>query len=165
MPDKPLASKQVAIGRRHVVRVPFTCTLTELELDGISEVDLVIDLVGDVLGVASVTFTAVAGREITSTAMRGLKVNSVMRTAVAGAMMPLGPWGFSEKDRERFRQLGPAGETLEAVAEVYEFGRMTGRPPAREVEIQLGLPRTTASKWVRRARDEGYLRSWHVTPC
>ncbi|MGO1384268.1 MAG: hypothetical protein ACTHU1_05650 [Arachnia sp.] len=167
-------AKYVPIGRRHVIKVPATCTLSKLddEVEGVTRIDLDIDLVGDVLGVVAVTVTASDDHEVTGTTLRAVAVNSLMRHAVAGAMLPMEQqggfakiahlaeresWGFSDEDRARFRSLGPVAETLKAVADVYEFGKITGRPPAREVEIQLDLPRTTASKWVRRARDEGYL--------
>jgi hypothetical protein len=51
--------------------------------------------------------------------------------------------------------------TLEWVAFFYNLGRAVGLPPARQVELELNVPRTTASKWVRRAREEGLIHGEH----
>jgi transposase-like protein len=40
---------------------------------------------------------------------------------------------------------------------VYNVASLVGLPPAKKVERELGLPRTTASKWIRRARDMGLI--------
>jgi hypothetical protein len=36
-----------------------------------------------------------------------------------------------------------------------------GLPPAKQVELSFEVPRTTASKWVRRARERGFLDGKH----
>lgn len=59
--------------------------------------------------------------------------------------------------RRRLRVQGPTDETLEWVARIYNEARLRRRPPARQVEIDLDVPRTTASKWVRRAREKGLV--------
>lgn len=53
---------------------------------------------------------------------------------------------------------GPTPETLGWVALIYGSAKELGLPPARQVEKDLGLPRTTASKWVRRARQQGFIQ-------
>lgn len=64
---------------------------------------------------------------------------------------------LSEKEIQRIREQGPTDESLQWAANFYNLGQVLGLPPAKQVEINLGLPRTTASKWVRRAREKGLL--------
>jgi hypothetical protein len=48
-------------------------------------------------------------------------------------------------------------DLLRAVAEVYRDAVARGLPPTRAVEERWGRPRSTVNKWVRRARQSGYL--------
>lgn len=52
---------------------------------------------------------------------------------------------------------GPTPEALEAVAVVYRLAFAVGEPPTRAVAEQLGLARSTAGRWVQRAREAGLL--------
>lgn len=51
---------------------------------------------------------------------------------------------------------------LQWVAQVYRFAIAIDHPPTKTVEEELGLPRTTAVRWVMAARDAGYLRAAEV---
>lgn len=100
--------------------------------------------------------------------MRALKVGELVKEAVTAEVMPgRGDAGggdyefaivdFSEAEAARLRAQGPTDETLKWVAFFYGLGSVLGLPPAKQVESNLGVPRTTASKWVRRARERGLL--------
>lgn len=65
----------------------------------------------------------------------------------------------------RLRQQGPTEETLRFVADRYNLARAISVPPALFVQEAFSaggvvehLPRTTATKWIRRARDAGLIR-------
>jgi hypothetical protein len=64
---------------------------------------------------------------------------------------------------ELMRAKGPVRDTLEHVASVYMLGEVIGLPPVKLVqeafatEEQGPLPRATATKWVRRARESGLI--------
>lgn len=64
---------------------------------------------------------------------------------------------LSDEDVARIRAQGPTDESLAVVARFYNLAGVLGLPPAKQVELNLDLPRTTASKWVRRAREKGLL--------
>jgi hypothetical protein len=55
------------------------------------------------------------------------------------------------------RLTGPTPEALRAVAVIYRLAYATGSPPTKAVMDRFGLPRSTAGRWVARARDAGLL--------
>jgi hypothetical protein len=52
---------------------------------------------------------------------------------------------------------GPSDEDLRTVAALYQVAYATGQAPTRLVMNRLELPRSTASRWVRLARERGLL--------
>lgn len=52
---------------------------------------------------------------------------------------------------------GPTDENLKSVARVYAIGHAMQTKPTAAVEDALGLKRSTAENWVRRAKDKGYV--------
>ena len=52
---------------------------------------------------------------------------------------------------------GPSDEDLRTVAALYQVAYATGQAPTKLVMNRLDLPRSTASRWVRMARDRGLL--------
>lgn len=69
----------------------------------------------------------------------------------------LTPWVFTPEVVKGLRDAGPAPSTLEAVAHLYRLALLKGEPPTKAVEETLGLPRSTAGRWVGLARQEGHL--------
>lgn len=65
-----------------------------------------------------------------------------------------GPITLSERARAGG---GPSDEDLRAVADVYQLAYVTGGAPTKTVMERLALPRSTASRWVRMARERGLL--------
>ena len=113
------------------------------------------------------------GPPVSGTVLRGVRVADLARQvvdeldtsdAVALATggqfvspVPVGAPQLTDEDRERIRDAGPTAENLRIVAAVYNEAALLGRPPARAVELALGLPRVRASRWVRRARARGLI--------
>ena len=118
------------------------------------------------------TVTAPEGSPpLTSTILRAVPVQRLARAAILAGVQRgrrkrtsdggtsteiLSP-GLDDKDLELVRLRGPVPESLEVAAWVYNVAHLVGLPPARQVELTLGLPRTTASKWIKRARDMGLI--------
>lgn len=61
------------------------------------------------------------------------------------------------KIAERLRENGPTTETLEWVAYLYRVALLVGDPPTKAVETVLGIPRSTAGRWVAAAREHELL--------
>jgi len=68
---------------------------------------------------------------------------------------------LSDEEVARLRKQGPTDETLGWVAYFYNLAGILGLPPAKQVEVSLRVPRTTASKWVRRAKEKGLIDGEH----
>ena len=141
--------------------------------DATKEVTFKVDLLGDVLRPTAVTVRSRIGDEITATDLRAVNVQTLWRAAIIQHVKyipgpsepPRGgrPVQLSDAELERLRLRGPERETLEYVADVYSLARSLGLAPALYVqEIFAGesmkpLPRTTATKWIKRARDLGLI--------
>jgi len=78
-------------------------------------------------------------------------------TSDGGTATELLSTSLTDQDTELIRLRGPVRESLEWAAWFYNLARVLGLPPAKQVELELGLPRTTAAKWIRRARDMGLI--------
>lgn len=157
------------------IAVPFTGTI-ELEADDafgaeVSRVVMDIDLIDGMLQPTRVEVVGRDGYPVSGTTLRQVPVKGMashlIQNAIAtreetesGTTVSMGassPIHLDEAEKLRLRSQGPVEESLRAVANFYEFGRITGYPPAKFVEDNLGLPRTTASKWIRRAREAGLI--------
>jgi hypothetical protein len=111
------------------------------------------------------------GPPITTEGLREVAINAFVRLAVEARRMRVGPtiregnkstweltWAGPIALSERARAGGgPSEEDLRAVADVYQLAYATGAPPAKTVTQRLGLPRSTASRWIRMARERGLL--------
>ncbi len=60
-------------------------------------------------------------------------------------------------DGKRLAAAGPTDETLAFVAFTYQLAYALGDGPTRAVQEQLGLPRSTAGRWIEKARKRGLL--------
>jgi hypothetical protein len=65
------------------------------------------------------------------------------------------PWGW--KPPEGLREEGPTDRALQWVAHLYRYGMAVSTKPAKVVEETLKLSHGTAVRWVRLARQKGYL--------
>ena len=65
------------------------------------------------------------------------------------------PWGWTPP--EGLREEGPTDRVLQWVAHLYLHAMATSMNPAKAVEDRLGLSHSTAARWIRLARQKGYL--------
>ena len=111
------------------------------------------------------------GPPVTSEGIREIPVAAFLRLAVEGNLMRVGPtirdgnkstweltWAGPITLSERAQAGGgPTEQDLRAVADVYHVAYATGGAPAKAVMERLGLPRSTASRWIALARKQGLL--------
>ncbi len=116
-----------------------------------SETDTAIDVV-------EVRAVATDGEPITGKAVRDLPWGSLfadVRADCADFHRDTGAEAQVEKFTNRRRRI--TAEHLEQVAALYRQYAAASKRPTEEVANAFGVPRDTASKWVRRARDAGLL--------
>jgi hypothetical protein len=105
------------------------------------------------------------GETITGDLLRAIPVTAILRAVLPhddsrlppGAMRA-GPYGLLSDDAQRrMREAGPVTETLEMVAMIYRTAYAVGDPPTKQVELAFEVSRPTAERWVRHARQRGFL--------
>lgn len=92
--------------------------------------------------------------------IRGIKTQELIRAHLPRyVIVNAFGWKFpaSEDVASALRAAGPVMTTLLNVAQTYGFARAIGLPPAKAVQDSYGLTRDTASRWIRRAREVGYI--------
>ena len=160
--ERLLSSEPYEVGE-WAVFLPIKATFTDLESVGLGDfqrITMAIDVVGDKAGVTELTAIAVTGGVVTGTGLRTIPVLDLMRNAITSVIANKRgdgystPWHF---DGVSVREAGPTDESLKIVASIYKLARFAGDHPARTVEKWLDMPRTTASQWVRKARERGFL--------
>jgi len=94
------------------------------------------------------------GPEITSEVIRRLPVGDLLRFAALNANSL---WASPYADPEKIRAQGPTDESLRVVAQVYRMAIAARDDPTAAVASGLQLPRPTAARWVKTARQRGFL--------
>jgi hypothetical protein len=94
------------------------------------------------------------GDEITSEMIRSLPVGKLLRWGAINANTLL---ASPRVDAAKIRTQGPTDESLRAVARVYRVAFAAREDPTAAVASGLQLPRPTASRWVKTARQRGFL--------
>lgn len=131
-----------------------------------------------------ITVLSLNGQEITSTDLRAVRAKDLWRAAIVDHVRYMrmftfeweksenvmavldSPIQFPDDKLERIRLNGPVHSTLEYVVDLYTFADTIGLPPVQYIQqIFAGenlepLPRTTATKWVKRAKDLGLFEEW-----
>jgi hypothetical protein len=110
------------------------------------------------------------GPPVTTEGIREVPIAAFLRLAVESNIMHVGPtirdgnkstwelkWASPLALSERTRSTGPTEKDLQTVADVYHVAYATGQAPTKAVIERLDLPRSTASRWVRMARERGLL--------
>jgi hypothetical protein len=124
-------------------------------------VRLTIDVNEGRLGCTELTVTASGGETISGTALRGVPVASIVSQALHD-LVRRGETRGGMRTYWPFRpdvdvSAGPTVEALRAVATSYSIAYALGEPPAKGVAHDLGLPTSTAGRWIKLARDRGLL--------
>jgi hypothetical protein len=113
-------------------------------------------------GTGSVNATMLRALKVSELAQAGI-INGILRTRHEEApegethitlLPPLDP-----RDRELARLRGPIRSSLEVAATVYNIAQIAGLPPVQQLMTELGLPRATASAWVKRCKELGLITS------
>lgn len=161
------------------IELPGTLTVAHVPAEN-QNVAFRVELVDDVLRPTAITVSSRSGQEVTSTDLRAVNVKSLWRSAIvqhlkymrdnpgwlsgdSTHLMVESPIQLPDEDLERLRLRGPERDTLEYVADIYSLGRLLGLAPALYVQQTFAgenldpLPRTTASKWIKKARDLGMI--------
>lgn len=102
----------------------------------------------------TVTVRRGAAGEVTGEALRLVPPAGILRQGVAAEILAdpnIGPVPRG------LGKAGPTPETLRWVARLYALALLLGDAPTRRVAEGLQVPRSTAGRWVTRARDRGYL--------
>ncbi len=104
----------------------------------------------------SLMVSAQEGTEVTGEALRSVPVQTVLRMGIEPAVK-----GFTALNMgpmpEDITEGGPTTRALKWVAYLYRVALIFGESPVRTVALGLGLPKSTAARWVTRARDRGFL--------
>jgi hypothetical protein len=102
------------------------------------------------------------GADITTDGIRQVPVGRIMGAAVESILIE-GTWGPNVVDwgpavmPKRNKYTGPDDEALQLVSAYYVLASMVGVPPRTYVADRLGIPRSTASRWIALAREAQYL--------
>lgn len=155
------------------MHIPGVGTITGVDLEGsMHTVEMTLDMTAEGVRPTSVNVTSQDSSPITGTTLRSLRVWDMAReilvlaiakgeksTTATGATrsIAIGDSALTDNQAAKLRAQGPNDESLKWVAYFYNLAGVLGLPPARQVEVNLRLPRTTATKWVKRARDKGLL--------
>lgn len=163
--------RTIRVGPSWTIRVPFDIEVAgvEIEVPEVALVQMRIDLLGATLVPIAITVQTIDGEPVTGTLLRRIPIARITRDGVVTELDEVlsdvdgslairhGVPAINAVQAEVIRLRGPVDESLRVTASIYELARLTGAAPAREVENVLGMPRTTVTKWIRRARDRGYL--------
>ena len=71
-------------------------------------------------------------------------------TTVEGKLIP--PWMAEQVTRR-----GSSAERMDVIELLYGAAALSGQPPVKAIQLELGVPHRTASDWVKRARAAGRL--------
>ena len=158
------------------VKVPFQGRIKLGRGDALgdlfAEVEMTIDWFDGVLQPTTVRVTARDGVPLTGTMLRQVPVRGMANELIFTAAGEVGIFDgtvtfaykggivIADEERERIRLQGPTDESLRMAADLYQLGRAVGLSPAKFVETNLGMPRTTVTKWIRRARNKGLIEDF-----
>jgi hypothetical protein len=111
------------------------------------------------------------GPPLSTEGLRDIPVAALLRLAVESNVMRVGPtirdgntssweltWASPLELSERAKGGGgPSDADLQTVADLYHVAYATSQAPTKLVMNRLGLPRSTASRWIALARKRGLL--------
>lgn len=95
------------------------------------------------------------GQEVSGEALRSVPVATILRDGIMSALQAATALTFGPPPSDLGKR--PTQEALEWVARIYRLALLVGEAPTQAVAGALDLPRSTAGRWVMRARDRGLL--------
>ncbi|GAB3718784.1 hypothetical protein [Nocardiopsis nanhaiensis] len=153
----PLTSENPIIDLGNNLRVPTSVNIQGSEVNGY-DVTMRADYSSSSgrYECRALTVTAPQGVEITGEALRSVPVQAVLNMGVASALQ-----GFTTLNMGAIpgdiTEGGPTTRALEWVAYLYKVALIFGESPVQAVAHSLELPKSTANRWITRARDRGIL--------
>lgn len=115
-----------------------------------------------VYAITRIEIQAHGGESINGKLLRALAVSDLIEDPIRLAARVRRPDGkLARYETHALRRAaaldGPTDENLISAARVYAIGHAMQIRPTAAVEDALGLKRSTAENWVRRAKDKGYV--------
>ncbi|MFG1619518.1 hypothetical protein ACGFI3_42770 [Nonomuraea wenchangensis] len=161
--SKPGRVKPHRLGPDLTVSLPARVEAGPSEAVGPYKVTLEIDMVDGRIGCTEITVRTASGAPVTGTDLRAIPVGTIVRLATTtlvqetigrnGDFVTVTPYQPPEINV----RAGATDEALRFVAASYSLAYALGEPPAKAVERDLGIATSTASKWIKLARERGYL--------
>jgi DNA-binding transcriptional ArsR family regulator len=137
------------------VNIPAEITDT-LDHDGYEvEIHAVFDRAAGRYLSRRVTVTAKDLPEVTGEGLRTVPVATLLREAVMNVLVDTPLAG--RRPPSDLVSTASTAELLEWVSLIYRRAVVLGDAPAQSVANALGMPRSTAGRWITRARDRGLL--------
>jgi len=99
--------------------------------------------------------TAKTAPEVTGEKLRTIPVASLLRDVVMYKLADTPLAG--RRPPEDLASTASTSELLQWVSRIYRRAVILGDPPAQSVANALNVPRSTAGRWIMRARDRGLL--------
>lgn len=145
--------------------LPRQMTVTAEDLNGFDVEVSVEPLEGRLVATEVRVTQRKGGPVVTGEALRSIPVARLTQQAAQHLLtyqekdgdIEWGPPTLTPDKAVKIREAGPVADSLEWVAYIYRMALLMGESPTRAVEVTLGLPRSTAGRWVASARDKGFL--------
>lgn len=139
------------------LKLPTTVTVTSTDVGGYDvELHAEYDQDAGRYVARSAEVRAGDGAEVTGEALRSIPVATILRDGVMSALQATVLLN-GERPPADAGKAGPTAETLRWVARIYRLALLLGDAPTQAVAAGLSIPRSTAGRWVTRARDRGLL--------
>lgn len=105
------------------------------------------------------------GPPVTGEAIRSIPIGRLVRQAWSAVqsseerdgVTKVSPMMLTDEAAAQLRANGPTAATLKWVSHLYRVALLIGEPPTKAVETGLGVPRSTAGRWIAAAREQGLL--------
>ncbi|MGY4101615.1 hypothetical protein ACW2Q0_18970 [Nocardia sp. R16R-3T] len=124
----------------------------ELDFDGVRVAPLAVHIVS--------TGAAISGTDLRAIAVNEVLAGSLTLGADLGGFLAQDEgWNFlpTEEDKARIRSEGPTSENVEYVAAHFLYARAMRAAASEFVQVTFGLPKPTAARWLRKAREMGLI--------
>lgn len=153
-------TKPTEVGPGVFMNLPVLLTVDDEPSAGFST-QIELDFDGSQIRATAVGVRSTAGLPVTGTELRSVRVAGLIAEHLPRHAQTMSDSRGLTKDAEEIaalRDAGPGyGPTLRFVADNYSFARAIGLPPAKYVQQVLNAPRPTVTRWIRRAKELGWI--------